>query len=191
MRGLGGNVLRVVACRCAAALGLAVWLGAALAQASPDAAQALRAQRDTFSEQLQHNVFARPLVLLSSETPPSLGGDIYALMAFPFASVSRARGAQLHRSGHAGPRQGGIHADRRAREWTTPAWMDGVRAMVERNTMHPALNLRLEVAERVHKRVAHFVHFGHPVCLSRLGADLYVGELGLGQPGLGMQLGHF
>ncbi|HEY8904787.1 MAG TPA: hypothetical protein VIM63_01995 [Rhodoferax sp.] len=90
MRGLGGNVIRVVAWRCAAALGLAVWLSTALAQASPDAAQALRARRDTFSEQLQHNVFARPLVLLSSETPQNLRGEIYALMAFPLATVSRA-----------------------------------------------------------------------------------------------------
>ncbi|MDR3369003.1 hypothetical protein [Rhodoferax sp.] len=81
-------MIRVVAWRCVAALGLATWLGTALA--NPDAAQALRAQRAAFSEQLQHNVYARPLVLLSSETPPNLRGDIYALMAFPFATVSSA-----------------------------------------------------------------------------------------------------
>lgn len=89
---LDDNVIRVVVWRCLAALGLAAWLGTALAQVSPapDAAQALRAQRDTFSQQLQHNVFSRPLVLESSETSHSLRGDIYALMPFPFAVVSSA-----------------------------------------------------------------------------------------------------
>ncbi len=90
MRGYGDNMIRVVVWRCAAALGLAVSLAAGLAQASPDAAQALRAQRETFRVPLEHNVFARPLVLLSSETQQGLRGDLYALMAFPFGEVSSA-----------------------------------------------------------------------------------------------------
>ncbi len=78
----------------ASALGLAagVLAGPALAQAptQPDAAQAMRAQRQTLRVQLEHNIFARPLVLQSSETADGLRGDIYALVAFPFAQVSRA-----------------------------------------------------------------------------------------------------
>ncbi|MCB8747477.1 hypothetical protein LHU53_11215 [Rhodoferax sp. U2-2l] len=80
--------------RMASALGLAacVLAGPALAQAptQPDAAQALRTQRQTLRAQLEHNIFARPLVLQSSETSDGLRGDIYALVAFPFAQVSRA-----------------------------------------------------------------------------------------------------
>jgi len=72
------------------ALGLATWLGAALAQQQPGSAQLLRAQRATLGDQLAHNVFARPLVLASAETTQGLRGDIYALIDFPFASVSRA-----------------------------------------------------------------------------------------------------
>jgi hypothetical protein len=72
------------------ALGLVTCLGAALAQTSSDAAQQLRSQRNTLDEQLQHNVFARPLVLLSAETQQGLRGDMYALVSFPFASVSNA-----------------------------------------------------------------------------------------------------
>jgi hypothetical protein len=74
--------------RCLLALGLATCLGVALAQTSSDAAQQLRTQRNTLNEQLQHNVFARPLVLLSAETAQGLRGDMYALVAFPFANVS-------------------------------------------------------------------------------------------------------
>lgn len=76
--------------RCLLALGLATCLGVALAQTSSDAAQRLRSQRNTLNEQLQHNVFARPLVLLSTETQQGLRGDMYALMPFAFASVSSA-----------------------------------------------------------------------------------------------------
>ena len=71
-------------------LGLVSCLGAALAQDSSEAAQRLRTQRSTLDESLQNNVFARPLVLVSKETTPGLRGDMYALVAFPFANVSRA-----------------------------------------------------------------------------------------------------
>jgi hypothetical protein len=90
VRGQGSKLIRVVGGRCLTALALLLWLGSAQAQANPNAAQTLRAQRDTYAEQLQHNVFARPLVLLSTETPQGLRGDIYALMPFPFAMVNRA-----------------------------------------------------------------------------------------------------
>lgn len=73
-----------------AALGLAACLSAALAQEPPDAAQLLREQRTALDEKLQHNAFKRPLVLVSAETPQGLRGDMYALVDFPFATVSGA-----------------------------------------------------------------------------------------------------
>lgn len=75
---------------CLLALGWVICLGSALAQTSSEAAQRLRTQRTTLDAQLQYNVFTRPLVLQSSETPQGLRGDMYALMAFPFATVSSA-----------------------------------------------------------------------------------------------------
>jgi len=94
MPGFGGTATRLASRHCLAVLALAFCLaaqaGAALAQAPPDAAQVLRAQHTALSEQLQHNAFARPLVLASTETPQGLRGDIHALMAFPFAQVSSA-----------------------------------------------------------------------------------------------------
>lgn len=91
---MGDSCNGVATRRLFGALGLAVslWVGPGLTQAhaSPDAAQALRIQRNTLRAQLDHNVFARPLVLQSAETADGLRGDIYALVAFPFAQVSRA-----------------------------------------------------------------------------------------------------
>ena len=81
-----------VVCRWCGLLTLA-WatcLGSVLAQAGSDAAQQLQTQRNTLDEQLQHNAFSRPLVLLSTETAQGLRGDMYALMPFAFASVSSA-----------------------------------------------------------------------------------------------------
>ncbi len=95
MSAFGGTAPRFAAQRWLAALVLAAiclgsYLGEALAQTPPEAAQALRAQRSTLSEQLKNNAFARPLVLLSAETAQGMRGDIYALMAYPFATVSGA-----------------------------------------------------------------------------------------------------
>ncbi|OLP04877.1 hypothetical protein [Rhodoferax antarcticus] len=75
---------------CLAALALASCLGTALAQQSSDAAQRLRTQRSALDAQLQHNAFKSPLVLVSTETPQGLRGDMYALMDFPFATISSA-----------------------------------------------------------------------------------------------------
>jgi hypothetical protein len=76
--------------RCLLALGLVICLGVAQAQTSSEAAQRLRTQRNRLDQQLQHNVFARPLVLVSKETAQGLRGDMYALVSFPFANVSSA-----------------------------------------------------------------------------------------------------
>ena len=73
------------------ALVLGVFFTAAPAQEQAEAAEQLRAQRSALSEQLQHNAFNRPLVLMSAETPDGLRGDTYALMDFPFALVSILR----------------------------------------------------------------------------------------------------
>jgi len=64
---------------------------AALAVA-PDtnSAAALRKQHTALTQQLQHTVFERPLVLRSSQTQQHLRGDIYALMPFAFDVVSSA-----------------------------------------------------------------------------------------------------
>jgi len=95
MNGFGGNATRLRLANRLAALALAVvclgspW-GVAQAQTPTEAAQTLRDQRSTLSEQLQNNAFARPLVLLSAETAQGMRGDIYALMSYPFAAVSSA-----------------------------------------------------------------------------------------------------
>ena len=95
MNGLGGNATRLRLANRLTALALAAvclgspW-GAAQAQAPTQAAQTLLDQRSALSEQLQNNAFARPLVLQSAETAQGMRGDIYALMAYPFAVVSKA-----------------------------------------------------------------------------------------------------
>jgi len=75
--------------RCLLALCWVACQGTALAQDSSAAAQRLRTQRTLLDESLQHNVFARPLVLVSKETAQGLRGDMYALVSFPFTKVSR------------------------------------------------------------------------------------------------------
>ena len=76
--------------RCLLALACAAWLGNTLAQDSSEAAQQLRAKRSALDTSLLHNVFAQPLVLQSQETTQGLRGDMYALVNFAFANVSRA-----------------------------------------------------------------------------------------------------
>lgn len=51
-------------------------------------APALLEQYTRLQPQLQHNAFERPLVLQSSESADGLSGDIYAVVAYPFATVS-------------------------------------------------------------------------------------------------------
>ena len=50
----------------------------------------LRAKYGALQHQLGHNQFQRPLYLDSSETPGGVAGDIYALINYPFATVSAA-----------------------------------------------------------------------------------------------------
>jgi hypothetical protein len=73
-----------------------VWIAffsAGLAFASvPDtpSAASLHAKYASLREQLQYNPFRRPLSLDSSESPDNLRGDIYALVDYPFSTVSAA-----------------------------------------------------------------------------------------------------
>jgi len=65
--------------------------GAALA-AVPDTQSAalLQAKYASLGERLQYNPFRRALALDSSESPNDLEGDIYALVDYPFPTVSAA-----------------------------------------------------------------------------------------------------
>ncbi|MFL9960037.1 hypothetical protein PQR02_02565 [Paraburkholderia sediminicola] len=60
-----------------------------LALAADDAAR-LRGKYESLSQQLEHNPFHRPLYLESAETPTALKGDIYAVVDYPFETVSGA-----------------------------------------------------------------------------------------------------
>ena len=70
-----------------------VCLGAGSVQAGDIAANspaALRAKYGVLQEQLGHNQFQRPLFMDSSETSGGVTGDIYALIAYPFATAGAA-----------------------------------------------------------------------------------------------------
>ncbi len=76
---------------------LLIWMAyssAGLSQAAvlekQSAASSLQAQYATLGEKLQHNAFQRKLFLDSSESDHGLKGDIYALVDYPFSSVSAA-----------------------------------------------------------------------------------------------------
>ncbi|KAF0101512.1 MAG: hypothetical protein FD187_1936 [bacterium] len=78
---------------------LLVWIaffsaGVALAAtpATPPAALLL-AKYASLAERLRHNPFQRPLALDSSESPDDVKGDIYALLDYPFPTVSKALNA--------------------------------------------------------------------------------------------------
>jgi hypothetical protein len=66
------------------------WPGLAAHAASADDAQSLRDKYQSLTQQLAHNPFQRELVLVSEESPTALKGDIYAVMEYPFATVSGA-----------------------------------------------------------------------------------------------------
>jgi hypothetical protein len=53
-------------------------------------AASLHAKYASLGEQLQYNPFRRALFLDSSESPDNLRGDVYALVAYPFTTVSAA-----------------------------------------------------------------------------------------------------
>jgi hypothetical protein len=75
---------------CALGLALACVLGlgwsSAQAYAGPGA---LRAKYDQLQEQLRHNNFHRALYVDSSEAGDTLKGDVYAVLDYPFALVSK------------------------------------------------------------------------------------------------------
>ena len=81
---------------------LFVWIavfGAGLSFASvPDvrSAASLHAKYASLGERLQHNPFQRALSLDSAESPTDLKGDIYALVDYPFATVSAALSGPGH-----------------------------------------------------------------------------------------------
>src|SRR6185436_10531937 len=60
------------------------------ADAGANSPGALRAKYGALQDRLSHNAFQRPLALDSSEAPSALAGDIYALLDYPFATVSAA-----------------------------------------------------------------------------------------------------
>ncbi len=75
------------------------FFSAGLAHAAvPDtsSAESLRAQYVSLGERLRHNPFQRALALDSTESNSDLKGDIYALVDYPFATVSAA----LNNPGH-------------------------------------------------------------------------------------------
>jgi hypothetical protein len=72
---------------------LAVCASAGLALAAmpeTNSAAALGAKYASLAERLGHNQFQRPLYLESAESSNDLKGDVYALIDYPFASVSSA-----------------------------------------------------------------------------------------------------
>jgi hypothetical protein len=71
--------------RCLAFLLATVLACGVAAQADP--ASALRTKYASLSQDLRQNQFQRPLVLVSTESPNRLQGDIYALVSHPFARV--------------------------------------------------------------------------------------------------------
>jgi hypothetical protein len=55
-----------------------------------DDAESLRGVDLALTQQLGHNQFQRPIVLVSVESPTMLKGDVYAELNYPFATVSGA-----------------------------------------------------------------------------------------------------
>ena len=78
----------------ALALAAALAAGAAQAGASPKAADPAAAQllarHAALSGTLAHNEFGRPLALESKEEPRRVSGDVYAVIDYPFDTVSQA-----------------------------------------------------------------------------------------------------
>ncbi|MFP3566146.1 hypothetical protein SB772_18285 [Paraburkholderia sp. SIMBA_030] len=64
------------------------WLCHGLLALGADDASSLRDKYQSLAQQLKHNPFRRPLYLESAESPSALKGDIYAVVDYPFATVS-------------------------------------------------------------------------------------------------------
>ena len=74
----------------ATALAAALAAGAARADAPPDPAAAQLLERHAaLAAQLSHNDFGRPLALESKEEPRRVSGDVYAVIDYPFDTVSQ------------------------------------------------------------------------------------------------------
>lgn len=71
------------------ALGCVLGLAAGGAHAYAGA-ESLRAKYGELQEQLQHNSFHRALYVASSEAGDTLKGDVYAVLDYPFATVTNA-----------------------------------------------------------------------------------------------------
>jgi len=71
---------------------LLAMLAAGSARAAEDSAGAAALQEKylALQTQLGHNQFQQPVYLNSTETPNTIKGDIYAVVDYPFASVSSA-----------------------------------------------------------------------------------------------------
>jgi hypothetical protein len=74
--------------RCVLVLSAAAWSCAALAQAPLKPVDQLRASYAAMEQPLAQNQFHRPLVLNSAESSNRLQGDVYAVVDYPFATVS-------------------------------------------------------------------------------------------------------
>lgn len=67
-----------------------VCAGGAMAAPSETGAAALQARYTALTPQLARNEFQRPLVIESSESPNSVSGNAYAVINYPFTTVSTA-----------------------------------------------------------------------------------------------------
>jgi len=65
----------------------AVFLAQAASTDSPQAS-ALRAKFTSLADNLQNNPYKRPIYIESAEKPDTLSGDVYAVLDYPFTSVS-------------------------------------------------------------------------------------------------------
>jgi hypothetical protein len=82
-----GPALRSRAFAVALSCAIALAAGTAHAYAGPDS---LRAKYGELQEQLRHNNFHRAMYVDSSESGDTLKGDVYAVLDYPFAVVSKA-----------------------------------------------------------------------------------------------------
>ena len=75
------------------ALAAALCAACGLAFADPPAAEAaagLRAKHEAIRDRLEHNSFGRPVEIESWERDNHLGGDVYAIVQYPYATVDGA-----------------------------------------------------------------------------------------------------
>ena len=75
------------------ALAAALLAACGFALAEPpqvEAAAGLRAKHEALRDRLEHNAFGRPVEIESWEKDNHLGGDVYAIVQYPFAAVDGA-----------------------------------------------------------------------------------------------------